>query len=217
MNNIPKDNQRLSDITISTIIIIIFVLVLHSNFGQEPLAFEQTFKQTGIMLSNHTGSDQAYNVSNNEPSLTTRDQKIAVNKILSIFNGPGSANVSVIDINLCATQDYRCCIHTPKSCIPKAIITSVVDGEGIPLPFRGITNSTQVTFAFNSFNKIGAVGFECSLDHSPFKPCYSPTTITSTGHVLMHNTTRHGFEIRMLGMDPKDSPEARFIWFNVPK
>jgi hypothetical protein len=217
MSKMPKDNQILSHITISTIIIVTFVLVLHINFGQEPLAFEQTFKQTGIMLSNHARLDQADNVSNNEPSLTTGDQKIAVNKILSIFNGPGSANVSLMHMNLCATQDYRCCIHNPKSCIPKAVITSVIDGEGIPLPFRGITNSKQVTFAFNSFNKIGAVGFECSVDHSPFKPCSSQTTITTTGHVSVHNTTRHVFEIRMLGMDPKDSPEARFIWFNVPK
>jgi hypothetical protein len=123
----------------------------------------------------------------------------------------------VLFISNSATQDFMCCIQNPKICIPKATITSVIDGEGIPLPFHGITNSRQVTFTFNSFNKIGGVGFECRFDHSTFKPCYSPTTITITDRVLVRDTTRHGFEVRVLGMDPQDSPEARFIWFNVPK
>jgi hypothetical protein len=133
------------------------LLILHSHFSHRAFAFEHNFKQTGVMLSNLSRLNQADNVTNNETGLTKADQKIAVDRIIFIFNDPGSANVGIMPTTVCPTQDFRCCIQKPTCCIPKATIISVIDGEGMPLPFHGITNSKEVTFTFNSFIKIGVL------------------------------------------------------------
>jgi hypothetical protein len=45
----------------------------------------------------------------------------------------------------------------------------------------------------------------------------SPLAVNSISHTPVNNVSRHEFEVRMLGMDPEDSPKARFIWFIVQR
>ena len=160
--------------------------------------------------------DDIGKINDNETKLTTRSQDVIVNKIISFFNERRNVNTS-ISVKACITHDFRCCILNSRSCVPVATITSVIDGNGMPIPLGGVSSSKEITFTFTSFVKFGAIGFECSLDHSGFKPCMSPFTINSTLYASVNNTSRHYFEVRMLGMDLEDSPGARFIWFSVQK
>jgi hypothetical protein len=160
--------------------------------------------------NNIIGLDPEDKENNEVPKLTTRSQDALVNELISYFNEPRNIH-SNASAKPCLTDDYRCCTVDPKPCIPVATITSVIDSDGIPIPFGGVTNSKEISFVFTSFVNIGAILFECSLDRSGFKPCTSPLTLSTN----VSGTHLHEFQIRMSGMDPEDSPWTRFIWFRV--
>jgi hypothetical protein len=179
-------------------------------------AFEQKNNQLIAEVNNFIGYDQVGKTNDNETSLTKRSQDVIVNKIIAFFNEPRNINSS-ISFQSCTTHDFRCCILNSKPCIPIATITSVIDAKGVPIPLRGVSSSKEITFIFTSFVKVGAIAFECSLDHSAFKPCTSPFTVNSLIYAPVNNVSRHDFEVRMSGMDLEDSPKARFIWFSVQR
>jgi hypothetical protein len=201
-----------------SILTLLFMLTLYIASVHGTWALEQKNVDQPITKENNNfiRSGNINKINDNESSLTTRSQDTIVNKITSFFNEPNSVNRSV-SVQPCITHDFRCCILNSKSCIPVATITSVIDGDGIPIPLHGVTSSKEITFTFTSFVKFGGAGFECSLDHSGFKLCMSPFTVKSLVHADVNIISRHEFEVRMLGMDPEDSPEARFIWFIVQR
>ena len=162
------------------------------------------------------GPDKNNKMDYNETGLTAKSQDDIVNKIISIFNEPISVNRSS-SAQTCTTHDFRCCILNSKSCVPVATITSVTDGDGKPIPLRGVTSSKEIMFTFTSFIKFGGAGFECSLDQSTFHYCTSPYAVNHLVHTPVNYASKHEFEVRMLGMDAEDSPKATFIWFYVQK
>jgi hypothetical protein len=170
-------------------------------------AFEQKNNQLIAEANNFIGYDQVGKTNDNETSLTKRSQDV---------NEPRNINSS-ISFQSCKTHDFRCCILNSKPCIPIAKITSVIDAKGVPIPPLGVSSSKEITFIFTSFVKVGAIAFECSLDHSAFKPCTSPFTVNSLIYAPLNNASRHDFEVRMSGMDLEDSPKARFTWFIVQR
>jgi hypothetical protein len=205
-------------ILLPLVILTVWVASSHATWALEQKNNNDNHSNQSVITDNNVILyDQAAKLINDKVNqLNTTSQDDIVNKIVSFLNEPRSINRSV-SVEQCRTHDFRCCISNYKSCVPVATITSVIDGDSIPIPLQGATSSNEITFTFASFIRFGGVGFECSLDHSTFQPCTSPFKVSSFSSGPANNGTRHQFEVRMLGMDPKDSPEARFIWFSVQK
>lgn len=62
---------------------------------------------------------------------------------------------------------------------PDTAISSVVDGDNVPIPNGGSTGSPDVTAIFFGIDNVGVVGYECSLDGSVYSSCVSPATYNS--------------------------------------
>jgi hypothetical protein len=202
---------------------IMFMLVFENAPVDRTWALKQV--QHIVIISNNfpleqnqlivIGYDQEGKKNDNEAKLTTGSQDVIVNKIISYFSEPRDLANNSASAKPCLTGDIRCCILNSKSCVPVATITSVIDSDGKPIPFGGVSDSREITFIFTSLVRFGAILFECSLDRSSFKPCTSPLTVNSNVTTPpINNSSRHELEIRMSGMDPEDSPWARFIWFS---
>src|SRR5438093_3775119 len=91
---------------------------------------------------------------------------------------------------------------------PDASVTSVVDGNGIPLGNGATTLSNVATIAFAGTDNVAVAGFECRLDGASFTSCSSPSTRSALAVGL------HEFDVRAVDTsNNRDGTPALYTWF----
>jgi N-acetylneuraminic acid mutarotase len=100
------------------------------------------------------------------------------------------------------SEFYATLDNTP----PVTTINSAVDGNGAAIASGGATLSASIEFTFSGTDAVGVVGFQCSLDASPYVACSSPATYS----VLAVGP--HAFGVSAMDAAGNTSAQTSFAW-----